>query len=123
MSDNGEFPKVVIRDNSIIASPLDGLDKLILLVLNRRIGQNDVCWMGQGTLAKESGLSLSTVKRRIRKLVELEVLICHGEHANPNGSPTLEYSINLNKLGHLISEANREQRSQIPRTISSRCCW
>ena len=94
-----ELPLIVVRNNAIWEASIDKLDKLILLNLASRMGTNGYCWPTHKTIAKDTGMSLKSVKRHLSSLLDSEILLDVGE--NRYG-----YHINieeLKKFGYSVS--------------------
>lgn len=66
-------PNWVIRD-----APLDNAEKLLFIALLNRANDRGESWPSLATLATDTGLSQSTVQRRLRKLEETGLLTKKG---------------------------------------------
>jgi DNA-binding MarR family transcriptional regulator len=66
----GRIPISAARDGTLSAT-----DFRVLVALSYHQGTNPCCWPGQRTLARETGLSIPTIRRSMRRLESSGYLI------------------------------------------------
>jgi hypothetical protein len=72
--------------DAVFEARLPGLQKLVLLTLASYSNNEDgVCWPSNNTVAMRSGLSLTTVKKVLKELVEAKFVHSAGRRPSPNG--------------------------------------
>ena len=106
--DRSVLPCVNIREGKRSVGVTSAAMKSVLRAIDS-FGRGRECWPSEHTLAEQSGLSVRTVKRAVRALVELSVLCCERR-----GRLTLNhYRIVWNELALLTSEhaVKRAERS------------
>jgi AraC-like DNA-binding protein len=97
--DRSVLPCVNIREGKRSVGVTSAAMKSVLRAIDS-FGRGRECWPSEHTLAEQSGLSVRTVKRAVRALVELSVLCCERR-----GQLTLNhYRIVWNELALLTSE-------------------
>lgn len=94
---------------------LSGTEKLLLLVLRIRAGDNGRCWPSQSRLARDTGLTertiqAATAKLKLRGLIEVEPA-ASDRRSN-------EYRLNLPEAASRTPKLKHERRSSIAKSNS-----
>lgn len=95
-----------LRDDAIWKSDRSATEKIILLNLSWRIGQNGCCWPSQERIAKDTSLTRKSVNHSIKSLVASGIIKPDGQ----TKSGTIKYKINTEALhhqnGHITEQPN-----------------
>ncbi len=92
------------------SSKLEPSDKLVYQALLDRLGQNDFVWPSQATIARQTALSIRSVRRSVARLTEIGLISCEVVTGTSNHYTFTDPEVVLNMQAEADSVSDLSQR-------------